>query len=258
MRTTFALLAALALAFTPACASSNANADKSNDTAKTATTSEVAVYDWAQTEQAVAAGAVIVDARSPASYENGHIAGAINVPCKDDSAFANLPADKNTQLVFYCGGPACSASNKAASAAAAKGYTRVAEYKGGYPEWAKANGIEVKPAARAAVDGIPVLAWADVQAAVNGGALLVDARSAESFQKGHIAGAINVPYKDDAAYAGLPQDKAKQLIFYCGGPACSASTKCATTARDKGYSTVAEYRGGYPEWEKAQAAQPAE
>lgn len=253
MRTTLALIAVLALCLAPACASSNASADK-GAAAKAETTQEIPTWDWAQAEQAVAAGAVIVDSRSPEAYAKGHITGAINVPCKDDSALSNLPADKNTQLVFYCGGPACSASNKGAVAAAAKGWTRVAEYKGGYPEWARANGVETKPAARAAVDGIPVLAWADVAAAVTGGAVLVDARSPEAYAKGHIAGAINVPYKDGDAYATLPQDKARRLIFYCGGPACSASTQCATTAREKGYSSVAEYRGGYPEWEKAQAA----
>lgn len=93
-----------------------------------------------------------------------------------------------------------------------------------------------------------VMSWEQVEAAMAEGAVLVDARGAESFSKGHIEGAINVPAGDDAALSKLPGDTQTQLIFYCGGPACSASTKCARKAQTKGYTRVAEYKGGYPEW----------
>jgi len=52
-------------------------------------------------------GAAIIDSRpKKAKYDKGHIATAINIP---DSQFAKmtdrLPKDKNTLLIFYCGGP---------------------------------------------------------------------------------------------------------------------------------------------------------
>jgi len=50
--------------------------------------------------------AVIVDSRPKRKkYDKGHIATAISIP---DSQFAKmtdrLPKDKNTPLIFYCGG----------------------------------------------------------------------------------------------------------------------------------------------------------
>lgn len=100
---------------------------------------------------------------------------------------------------------------------------------------------------------LPTYAWVDVDAAMKTGAVLVDARGADQFAQGHIEGAINVPAGDEAAFASLPADKGTKLIFYCGGPACNASTKAAHKAASLGYSNVGEYKGGYPEWSKAQA-----
>ena len=40
-----------------------------------------------------------------ASYEGGHIPGAVSIPDrKFDDMKGDLPQDKNTLLVFYCGG----------------------------------------------------------------------------------------------------------------------------------------------------------
>jgi len=52
-------------------------------------------------------GVAIIDSRpKKAKYDKGHIATAISIP---DSQFAKmtdrLPKDKNTLLIFYCGGP---------------------------------------------------------------------------------------------------------------------------------------------------------
>lgn len=106
----------------------------------------------------------------------------------------------------------------------------------------------------AAKASFPTMSWQQVDAAVKGGAVLVDARSADSYQSGHIAGAVSVPSgADTAAYAALPSDKSTQLITYCGGPACGARTKVARAAAALGYSKIAEYEGGYPEWKKNQS-----
>jgi rhodanese-related sulfurtransferase len=48
----------------------------------------------------------LVDSRSEAEYEAGHIPGAISIPeeeMKDDAW--RLPADKTAPVVFYCRGP---------------------------------------------------------------------------------------------------------------------------------------------------------
>ncbi len=49
--------------------------------------------------------AVVVDARTPAEYEQAHIPGAINIPAGETrTSAARLPRDRATPLVFYCRG----------------------------------------------------------------------------------------------------------------------------------------------------------
>ena len=61
-------------------------------------------------------GVLIVDSRPAArQYDPGHIPGAINIPdTQFDKQVARLPADKNTLLVFYCGGVDCPLSHNSA------------------------------------------------------------------------------------------------------------------------------------------------
>lgn len=76
----------------------------------------------------------IVDARDENSFTAGHIDGAINY------GKADLPTDKNANLVFYCGGLKCPAAAKAAKIAAEAGYKNVMVFRGGWAEWSAANG----------------------------------------------------------------------------------------------------------------------
>jgi hypothetical protein len=52
-------------------------------------------------------GAMIIDARPyKPKYVNGHIPTAVSIPDSQfDKLTDKLPADKNTLLIFYCGGP---------------------------------------------------------------------------------------------------------------------------------------------------------
>ena len=56
---------------------------------------------------------ILVDVRGPASFANGHVQGAINIPHGQMTAsrMAEFPNDK---LVVYCAGPHCNGANKAA------------------------------------------------------------------------------------------------------------------------------------------------
>ena len=141
MRRLLLSLAALgALSLTTGCASTASKTD--GDAAKTAPAATIAHIDWAAVEAAMANGAVLVDARGATSFQAGHIAGAVNIPWRstDAATWGKLPTDKSTKVITYCGGPACSASYKAAKKCIEMGYTDVAEYKGGYPEWKKLKG----------------------------------------------------------------------------------------------------------------------
>jgi rhodanese-related sulfurtransferase len=73
--------------------------------------------DCADVHAALRAGQadfVLADVRSPALYENGHIAGAINLPHRkiDQACLAKWPAE--TVFVVYCAGPHCNGAHRAA------------------------------------------------------------------------------------------------------------------------------------------------
>ena len=84
---------------------------------------------------AEAKSAVIIDANSPASYNIGHVPGALSwAQIKNDLA-AKLPADKNALIIAYCGNPKCGAYLQAAKAAEKLGYTNIKHMSAGIAGW---------------------------------------------------------------------------------------------------------------------------
>lgn len=191
--------------------------------------------------------AVVIDSRpTKPRFDPGHIPGAINlVDLLFDKQKDKLPADKAKEIIFYCQGPACELSHSSAYKAEALGYTNIKVYQGGEPDW-KAKGEPLS----VSTDFInkTLADKADI--------VLIDARPDRTFEKGSIPGAINIPdNKFDAAK--LPADKAKQLIFFCGGLICDLSEKSAHKAIKLGYTNVRVYVDGHPGWAAANKAKPA-
>lgn len=84
---------------------------------------------------------------------------------------------------------------------------------------------------------------------MNGGAVLVDLRSANNFKDGHIAGARNVP-GDQLLTDPKVLDKfaAKSLVLYCDdGVATGAAIRALTRA---GAKDVFSLRGGLSAWKQ--------
>jgi rhodanese-related sulfurtransferase len=79
---------------------------------------------------------VLVEALSPAHYEQGHLPGAIRLDGRPtlDEARAVLP-DLDARVVVYCSGIGCTRSEVTARALIALGYADVAVYRGGKSEW---------------------------------------------------------------------------------------------------------------------------
>lgn len=77
---------------------------------------------------------VLLDVRTPASFANGHLPGAINMPTRtiSEQRLADYPAD--TLFVVYCAGPHCNGANKAALKLAQLGRP-VKEMIGGVTGW---------------------------------------------------------------------------------------------------------------------------
>lgn len=80
--------------------------------------------------------------------------------------------------------------------------------------------------------------------------MLVDSRPKRTkYDKGHVPTAISIPDSQfDKFKDQLPQNKAKTLIFYCGGLKCPLSHKSAQKAIDLGYTDVKVFSAGYPGW----------
>lgn len=247
--------AALALALAALCAAAPLQAQTT--TPATGTAAVQAREGWfrdivdtafvrAQVDIPPKKGVLIIDSRPAArQYDPGHIPGAINIPdTQFDKQLARLPADKATLLLFYCGGLECMLSHNSAFKAQKLGYTNVKVYAAGMPAW-KAEGGAVSVS----------LAHIRKLAADKEAHLLVDARPKRVADKGMIPGAINIPDTDfDKQTDKLPADKTTPLIFYCGGLDCVLSDKSADKARKLGYTNVATYPEGYPEWEAATTA----
>ena len=194
-----------------------------------------------------AKNAVVIDSRpTKARYDIGHLPGAINlVDPLFDKQKDKLPADKAKEIIFYCQGPSCELSHSSAYKAEKLGYTNIKVYQGGIPDWEAKGQI-----ASVSTDFINK-ALADKADIV-----LIDSRPERTVEKGGIPGAINIPdNKFDAAK--LPADKAKQLIFFCGGLACDLSDKSAHKAKALGYKNVRVYVEGYPGWAAANKDKPA-
>jgi rhodanese-related sulfurtransferase len=60
-------------------------------------------------------------------------------------ALSELPAAKETKLVFYCGGTACRASDSAAKRAADAGYADVSVMRAGIRGWKSAGQTTATP-----------------------------------------------------------------------------------------------------------------
>jgi rhodanese-related sulfurtransferase len=106
---------------------------------------EYADIGLAELKSAMAAKKVaLVDVNGDDSYKEGHIPGAVNFEGKEKLA-KQLPADKSTLVVAYCGGPSCSAYKAGAKAAESLGYTNVKHFGAGIRGW-KAAGEKTEAA----------------------------------------------------------------------------------------------------------------
>ena len=77
---------------------------------------------------------VVIDARSPESYAEEHIAGAINIPHRtmNDSTTGHI--DRKVRVVTYCDGIGCNGSTKGALAMTKLGF-QTRELLGGLSWW---------------------------------------------------------------------------------------------------------------------------
>lgn len=193
---------------------------------------------------------VLIDARTPEEFKEAHIAGALNIPEKGiEQAAAQLPADRNSLLVFYCNGIKCGKSTRVAKMVAPLGYTNIFIYSEGIPVWEELNlplvtdsgygkKIEATKLKPAELDTLIKAAKKDY--------VLVDVRDEMEFAEGHISTAINIPAETFASKSGI-LPKEKKIIVYCntGSRSYLAYKKLIALAYPSIYQTL------FGEWKEA-------
>ncbi|MFC9861247.1 MULTISPECIES: rhodanese-like domain-containing protein [unclassified Streptomyces] len=83
-----------------------------------------------------APGFVVLDSRSTASWDQGHVPGAVHLPTALVPERAAALLDPAVPVVTYCWGPGCNGATRAALALAELGY-QVKEMLGGFEYWAR-------------------------------------------------------------------------------------------------------------------------
>lgn len=81
------------------------------------------------------------------------------------------------------------------------------------------------------------------------GIVVIDARTHDAYARGHVPGAINLPYRkiDSSTTSFLSKDKV--IVTYCDGVYCNASTKAAARLTALGFR-VKEMLDGMHGWKK--------
>jgi rhodanese-related sulfurtransferase len=87
-----------------------------------------------------------------------------------------------------------------------------------------------------------------------GAALFIDARGADEYAAGHIAGAVSVPFDEafkDPKLVSAVDARGKPIIVYCSGGDCEASKNLAYSLLGAGKKKVLVFTDGMPAWESA-------
>jgi len=199
---------------------------------------------------------VLIDARPNKKYRAGHLPGALSIPdSKFDDYFGQIQSlDRGREMITYCGGWKCIKSPKLAAMLTAKGFKNVKVYQAGFPAWKKA-GLPVESQKRIkkeenpyiVVDGIQLVKdqeenknmvygpwYLELIKSLPPEYQLVDVRDAESYQSGHIPGAINIPFDDKHAKAFVQKlsGLGKKVIMNCASGA--TATEAITAVIDEG------------------------
>ena len=81
-------------------------------------------------------GFVLIDSRSRAAWDQGHIPGAVHLPTAEIGARVAGLLDPAVPVITYCWGPGCNGATRAALALALAGYS-VKEMIGGVEYWVR-------------------------------------------------------------------------------------------------------------------------
>ena len=190
---------------------------------------------------------VLANALSSIEFKNLTIKGSVSIPSSRVAGNPLLPEDKGMLLVFFCKGPICVKSFKAAKEAIALGYTNVKVYKAGLPDWIRKRFPVTRTVEYPKVD-IPKMYPQEVYEKLDE-VVMLDIRGEESKRIGEIKHGIviNIPLDDlEEKYTALSKNKTIVIVDLAG----AQEDICGRFLVLKGYTQLVGIEGGARAWIK--------
>jgi len=228
----------------------------------------LAVSNITALKDATSVGAFLIDVRETSEFAGGHIEGAINIPLRELGAnLDKIPTDR--QVFVYC-----SSGYRAALAGSSLqmlGYDNVLIFSPGWKGWVAAEEPvstdpvvaetfavpDFAPELVSAVDtflsGIPegFMSAGDVpkvREAIDAGVFLLDLRTPEEYEAGHLPGAVNLSLRElTGGLDMIPTDNS--VIVYCGSGHRAALA--APVLHMLGFDNSKVFTGSYKAWTDA-------
>lgn len=105
------------------------------------------------------------------------------------------------------------------------------------------------------VEGVTTINAEQAKNLFDEGVLFVDPRRDSDWAAGRIPDAehleLNTNFNEASLLDAAEGDKTAKVVFYCNGPKCARSAKCATQAISWGFTNIFYFRDGFPEWKNA-------
>ena len=112
----------------------------------------------------------------------------------------------------------------------------------------------VQAASPTQVEGATTVDLATAKALFDRGVPFVDVRGDRHYGAGHISGAVHLRLATSAfSESALAEvaSKDQEVVIYCQGPRCTASSEACEMAISWGWKKVYYFRDGYPGWKAA-------
>lgn len=103
------------------------------------------------------------------------------------------------------------------------------------------------------VEGAATIGEEQAKALFDQGALFIDVRSQQAFDKGRIPDAVFLQLEDQFTQDALGElvKLDEPVVIYCQGEKCARAADAAERAVGWGYGEVYYYRSGFPGWKAA-------
>jgi rhodanese-related sulfurtransferase len=200
---------------------------------------EAAALSSTEAAAALAAGAVLHDAREVQEFATGHLRGSINVPADGRMAeTVGMVVEPSQQVVVLA--PA-GLEQETVVRLARIGYDNVVGFVADPESFLLEHAESVEPASR-----LTVAAADDAMERV--GVQVVDIRNPGELAGSTIPGAVHIPLAELRRHADR-LDPSRPVLVYCAGG--WRSSVGASLLRAQGFTDVSDLLGGYDAWVRA-------